>query len=306
MKNQLLYALTLCWPVTVDAQTTDEQNQRCESWEQPIRLGELPQSFIHESSGLAQSRENPDIWYTHNDSGSGAQIHAFNLSGTFLGTTDIVGAQSIDWEAMAAGPCPNAHNSSCLYIGDIGDNDRERASIQIYAIPEPSPGEDIEVITTWNLRYPDEAHDAEALLVHPINGEITLITKAGNGQSHVFAVPQSNESTEQEMTLLADISIFGINSNQRKITGGAWSTNGQQIVLRNYFDALIWNVNPCDPLAHWNQSPTQRVGVGMTRQGEAIAFDRLGNIIITSEGTPMPILQTQCNAYNSVHTSCEN
>lgn len=283
----LLSALLQCW-------CTDSFAQSCESWGSPSALGTLKQPFVHESSGLARSHLHDGVWYTHNDSGSGPEIHAFRLSGEFLGTSTVTGAESIDWEAMATGPCPGQQEQSCIYIGDIGDNAKKRSSIQIYAIPEPSTlGQPASVLATWNLSYPSKARDAEALLVHPETGALTLITKSGEGKSRIMSIPAQPSSQLQSMTQVARVQIKGMVSNQRKITGGDWSPDGQHIVLRSYTDAMIWTVDSCAPLAHW-ELPPDRVYVGITIQGEAIAFDGAETLLVTSEGSPMPILSTRC------------
>jgi hypothetical protein len=56
---------------------------------------------------------------------------------------------------------------------------------------------------------------------------------------------------------------------------------------------MIWTVDSCAPLAHW-ELPPDRVYVGITIQGEAIAFDGAETLLVTSEGSPMPILSTRC------------
>jgi hypothetical protein len=265
----------------------------CASWGQPTLLGSLLERTVHESSGLARSLTRPGVWYTHNDSGTGPEIYAFRLDGTFLGTSQIRGAGSEDWEDMAAGPCPAEPERSCIYIGDIGDNDKERLRVQIHAIPEPEPGEAVDVLATWNLRYPDEAFNAEALLVHPQSGEISLVTKSKKGKSRVFGVPSSPGTEVQEMTLLARVQVEGDHSNLRKITGGDWSPDGRHIVLRSYVMAMLWEVDPVAPQAHWSLPPEQ-IFVGLTQQGESISFDGPQTLLITSEGSPMPIISTRC------------
>jgi hypothetical protein len=279
----------------------DVEAHSCKNWALPERIGLLEEPAVHESSGLAKSWSSPSIWYTHNDSGTGPEIYSFRLDGTFLGTSKVLGAQSIDWEGMAAGPCPGDSDQGCIYIGDIGDNDKKRSDVQIYAIPEPHPGEPVEVLSSWSLLYPGEVYDAEALLVHPLTGEITLISKRKSGKSHVFVVPPTPGPQDQRMTQVARVTIEGAHSNFRKITGGEWSQDGLHIVLRSYGPALIWSVDPCAPLAHWSREP-DTVLVGVTAQGEAISFDGPQSLIVTSEGSPMPIITTRCTDWQPAIT----
>ena len=94
------------------------------------------------------------------------------------------GARAVDWEDIAIGPGPK-RGRWYLYIGDIGDNERRRGEVVVYRVEEPrtaackaesSTGR----ATAIRLRYPDEPHNAR-LLVHPVTGDLYLISKAGNG-----------------------------------------------------------------------------------------------------------------------------
>src|SRR4051812_1120595 len=153
----------------------------------PTRITTIKNDAVNESSGLVASRTSPGAYWTHNDSGDGPFIYAFDARGQSLGTFRVTGASNRDWEDIAAGRGPQP-NRSYLYIGDIGDNDSKRSEIAVYRIPDPQltppdktskkkrprttdPAEPI------RLAYPDGAHDAEALLVHPATGNLYIVTK---------------------------------------------------------------------------------------------------------------------------------
>src|SRR5690606_3425039 len=86
-----------------------------------------------EGSGAAASARTPGRVWTHNDSGDGGLI-ALDERGTVTARVALPGIRIEDWEALAVGPCPAG---SCLFIGDIGDNDAERDRVTIYRTPEP-------------------------------------------------------------------------------------------------------------------------------------------------------------------------
>ena len=95
---------------------------------------------ITEASGLAASRVHPGILYTHNDHGDGPHIYAINASDASLVATLTIGsgAQHIDWEDIAVGPCSQG-GKSCIYIGDIGDiSSRRGNAFDIYRVVEPA------------------------------------------------------------------------------------------------------------------------------------------------------------------------
>src|SRR5215213_4949521 len=102
----------------------------------PVRLAKLEDGAIDESSGVAASRRNPGLFWTHNDSGDGPFLYAFDRAGGKRGTWRVAGARAFDWEDMAAGPGPQA-GQAYLYVGDIGDNDRSRREIVVYRVTEP-------------------------------------------------------------------------------------------------------------------------------------------------------------------------
>lgn len=286
--------------------STKAYGESCKNWQQPQFIAHVHEAVLHESSGLAPSHIQAGVWYTHNDSGTGPELYRFRLDGQFLGTTPIEGADSTDWEAMSAGPCPDGSTERCLYIGDIGDNDKVRQSIQIYAIPEPITGDPVQVMATWNLEYPEKRFNAEALLVHPQTGEMTIVTKNKSGRSRVFGVPKVPSEGTQRLIPLAEVQIDGIQSSFRKVTGGEWHPDGRHIVLRTYTQALLWQVDPCDPLAHWSKPP-QNIMVGLTKQGESIHFQGNDTLLITSEGSPMPLISTHCTNWSPPPSrSCSN
>src|SRR5687767_5426116 len=87
----------------------------------PVLLAHLEDRSIDESSGLIASRRNPDLYWTHNDSGDLPLIFAFDRTGRSRGVWSVSGAYAYDWEDIAYGPGPEP-DRHYLYIGDIGDN----------------------------------------------------------------------------------------------------------------------------------------------------------------------------------------
>ena len=88
----------------------------------------MPVKGLPEASGVAVSRKSTDVLWSHNDSGEPVLI-AVGTDGEPRGRVWIAGAAVEDWEDIEAGPCPGG---SCIYIGDIGDNNAKRGSLTIY------------------------------------------------------------------------------------------------------------------------------------------------------------------------------
>jgi len=274
----------------------------------PATIATLKDKSISESSGLAASRLTRGAYWTHNDSGDGPFVYAFDIRGDSLGVFRIAGAQARDWEDMAAGPGPQGgKGKSYLYIGDIGDNNNARAEIVVYRVAEPAlttatrkftktrPGT-TEPAEAIRLRYPDGAHDAETLLVHPVSGHIYVITKVVMANPAVYeAAPPFIAGKPITMTRIGLVnvpSLFG-----GVITGGSISPDGRRVALCDYFQGyeLVLPAGSANFNDIWKQ---RMVGfdLGKRKQGEAIAYRLDGRALLaTSEGKNASIIQVTRN-----------
>lgn len=268
----------------------------------PARLvAELQNARVSESSGMAASRRNPGLFWTHNDSGSRPEIFLFDREGRDRGTWVLRGATLKDWEDMAAGPGP-IPGEMYLYIGDIGDNSRVRPEIVVYRVPEPpaaSPGRRTAPATAIRLRYPDGPYDAEALLVHPLTADIYIVTKRRTAaESVVFKAAAPHRSrgvqTLKRVALLNIPSQFDLPFLARQITGGSISPDGRSIALTDYFRAYIATAPSGAAFDEvWSQ-PLRPTDVGVRRQGEAITWSLDGRSLwLTSEGSPCPLYEVR-------------
>jgi hypothetical protein len=265
----------------------------------PVQLATLEDPRIDESSGLVASRRNPGLLWTHNDSGDGPFIYALDRAGRSRGTWRVEGAQAIDWEDIAAGPGP-ARGQSYLYAGDIGDNARARDSIVVYRFPEPEiPAEQsgrkearkTEPAEAVRLKYPDGAHNAEALAVHPTNGDLYVITKA-NAEAGVYklAAPFDPKvvNTLSKVATLRGPDFFGT-----LVTGADISPDGRRVALCDYAQGYELTL-PAGAAGFdeiWKQTPVA-VSLGARLQGESVAYRLDGAALLaTSEQTPTPLFE---------------
>ncbi len=234
---------------------------------------------IHESSGVAVSRAHAGTFWTHNDSGDPI-LFAVDAQGRTAGRVRLAGASVEDWEDIALAPCPAG--GDCLYVADIGDNDAERASITVYRVPEPAPGaSESAPATAVRLRYPDGAHDAEALFV--LNGAIHVVTKGESGPIILYRAP-ANAGTGAEATLerVRELSPGKVGRPER-ITGADASPDGRWVVMRTLHEAAFY---PAAELAGTGALSPRRVDLrGLDeKQGEGIGFAPDGSVFVTSEG----------------------
>src|SRR3982751_2335002 len=82
-----------------------------------VVVGNIQSNDVVESSGIAASKCQPGVYWTHNDSGDGPNIYAFNEKGQNLGTFRVSNAQNDDWEDIAEYRDPSG--TCFIYIGDI-------------------------------------------------------------------------------------------------------------------------------------------------------------------------------------------
>ncbi len=275
------------------------QAQNCPDFQGATPLGYANISGLSEASGLAVSRQQADILWTHNDSGHAPVAFAFQSDGTLRAAYTLLGISNRDWEDMSIGPGPVA-GQDYLYLADIGDNAEAQSSITVYrmaepvvpATPAPNP---IQVggATALEFEYPDGAHDAETLMVDPANGDLYILTKdRSGGVSGLYraAYPQSASSTTT-LDHLGNI-VFSGNVLERPATGGDISPSGDAILVRSYASAHLWPRNPGESIAATMQNTPCSLTLIPEPQGEAIAFTADGkNFITLSEGTNQPIYE---------------
>lgn len=266
---------------------------------QAVQLALLEDRRITESSGLVASRRNPGLFWTHNDSGDGPFVYAFDRAGRARGAWRVEGAQALDWEDIAAGPGP-VQGQSYLYAGDIGDNERAREFVVVYRFPEPevpagqADGKEArktEPAEAIRLKYPDGAHNAEALAVHPTTGDLYVITKASaEAVVYKLAAPFDSKAlnTLTKVATLRGPDFFGT-----LITGADISPDGRRAALCDYAQGyeltLPEGSKSFDEI--WKQTPTA-VSLGPRLQGESIAYRLDGAALLaTSEKTPTPLFE---------------
>jgi hypothetical protein len=268
----------------------------------PSKLGFLTHKEINESSGIVASRTTPGLYWTHNDSGDGPFLYAIDERGVHKGVWRVSGATARDWEDIAAGPGPE-RGTNYLYIGDIGDNRGTRAEIKVYRVREPLvtpadakssktnpiPTENAETI---RLRYPDGDYDAEALLVHPVSGNVYIVTKIPLGNPGIYearAPLRVGETTT--MVRVGEISLPGFFGGL--ITGGDISPDGLRVALCDYEQGyeLVLPEAGASFNQIWKQ-PLQAIALGERKQGEAIGYRLDGRALLaTSEGKRAPLTQ---------------
>ncbi len=273
------------------------------NYEAPKINGQIKSADITESSGIAASRCQSNIFWTHNDSGDDAFVFAINGTGDLLGTWKVAEAENIDWEDIAtykdrAGKC-------YIYIGEIGDNKTRRADHSIYRIPEPlvtaasAESSRSAPLTSANAEtvrfaYPDFNQDAETLMIHPKTGEIYVVTKRVSGPAGVYRIKPDFAGLEvQKAELVAEVSVPAVPNGF--LTGGDISPDGRRVIICDYTQAYEFSLPASDADFGniWKQQP-ETIDMGKRRGGESVCYSVYGtSIFATSEGKNPPIIEVR-------------
>ena len=222
---------------------------------------------IVESSGLVVPDGTPGgLVVTTNDSGDSGRVFTVDPgTGSTVGVTAWT-PEPRDVEALApAGP---GH----VWVGDIGDNQHVRESVEVLRVPvgrgrlETSP-------ETYELTYPDGARDAEALVSHPVTGQLFVITK-GVFAGTVYAAPR--RLRQGDANLLEEVGEApGI------VTDATFLPGGGGVVMRTYSSAHLAAFPSWQPVSSW-ELPRQDQGEGIALAGR--------ELLVSSEGSRSRVL----------------
>lgn len=295
----------------------------CKNWSAPAEMGILDHASINESSGLAISRNFENRMYHVNDHGNGPYFIVSDSKGSVLQKVEISGEENsdiADYEDLAVGPCGG---TSCLFIGDIGDNDKARSSIKVIVVEEKQELlQSAAPQSILELRYPDGAHNAEGLAVHP-NGDIYIFTKeegsakkkkvkefedevdgkkkkkkkGGTSEvSQLFvvkkAVWESAKGKPIEMVKVGEIDIATLAGEAGAlVTSFDISADGSKFALLTYKNALEFSFDFSSgqfPAAQtWKAGENfQRLPINPLAKQEALAFTADGSSLIYTTESP--------------------
>lgn len=260
-------ALLLGGPLVVAWLTSpDTSAGPCAVASGPVALPDIP-----ESSGLAVSRRNPGLLWSHNDSGNAAVLFALDTAGRVRGRVSVP-IRTRDWEDISAARCPSG---DCLYIADIGDNKATRRQVQIYRVSEPAAGDSSTASPdVFNATYADGPHNAEAMFVVDMN--LFVITRDRTGIVYRATMPTSGGGD----LIFQPVAQLGLAA----VTDAEAFRDGASVVVRTSHEAVLYRTAD---LIRGNNRPYFRIPIDGFRepQGEGIAIDG-GMLYLSSEGGP--------------------
>ena len=284
-----------------EASSLAVSDARSSDYERPVMVGRIETPEVKESSGLAVSKCQPNVLWTHNDAGNDAYIYGMTAEGKHLGAWKVQNAQNTDWEDIES--FKDGTGKCFLLIGDIGNNEEDRTELTVYRIPEPavqasgtSPTGKGPLQTdpaeTLKFSYVDSRNNAETLLVHPQTSDIYILTKTENGPAGIHKItPAFGNAAPVKTEKIGDISLPA--KPEGLITGGSISADGSRVILcdvqNGYEFKLADGQGSFDVI--WKQKPVV-VNLGDRKQGEGVSYSADGtSIYASSEKKNAPLFQ---------------
>ena len=265
-----------------------------------VGVATLP-AALSEASGIVRDPRRHDLFWIHNDGGHETLLFGVDTTGAVLTTVRVEGAENRDMEDAAIG---RWGEDWCLYLGDIGDNRRRRASVRVDVVPLPDlravptgdPGSDspeigqvLTPIASWELEYPDRRRNSESLIVDDARRQLVVITKSRDSGPVVYYLDldeaEDGDGSPKLLTRVGGIAGPIGRSTAQMVTGADLSPDGSTLALRSYASLFLvpWSgVTAIDTTAVPYSLP---LFTALEPQGEGIAWGTDGTVLyLASEG----------------------
>ncbi len=228
----------------------------------------LPSNLVNEASGVADSRSMQGNVWVQEDGDNPNLLHQFSHSGEYKGNIQMP-FPNRDWEDISIGIGPES-GKNYIYLAEIGDNSAVYNN-QYYIFRFVEPRTLSEKITNFDrisFQYPDGSRDAECILLDPATKDIYIVTKREfNVRIYQLPYPQSTNEI-QTAKFIQSIPLLAI-------TSGGISSDGKEIVLRNYDAIYYWYRKEGESIATTlARNRDKLLPYAKEQQGEGFCFDK--------------------------------
>ena len=276
----------------------------------PEPTGVLP-AGLREASGLAVSRRDPGMLWTHGDSGGEPVLEAMEIDGTARVRVRVAGVKNVDWEDLDSF---ELDGKAWLLIADTGDNKAGRGECSLLIVEEPdpaklAPGGERVVPVAWKIPviYPDGPRDVEAVAVDAKEGRVYLLAKRTTPHG-LYALPLRPTPPGRPMAPMervGEMPAFPAAEGAEALlptpggayrpqpTGMDFAADGSAAVIVTYGDVLVYSRNGDEPWTSALAREPRRLAPHGLMQAEAVCFgDAAGReVYVTSEGNGASLLR---------------
>lgn len=266
---------------------------------------------VRETSGLAASRRDPRMLWTHNDSGGRPVLHAVEPNGARRGNLRLSGVTNRDWEDLASF---TLDGRAWLLVADVGDNASRRTDCALHIVEEPDPAvlsplDETPASVTWTIpvRYPDGPRDVEAVAVDARAGLVYLLAKrtaphglytlplrppADGVTPDAMPVAQFPNSSIPQPTATQNLMPIATGRFRAQPTGMDFAADGSAAVIVSYGDMLLFPRRASESWAAALLHPPIVLAPHGLMQAEGVAFGADSRTIyVSSEGADSGIMR---------------
>ncbi|MCA0152035.1 hypothetical protein [Winogradskyella vincentii] len=238
----------------------------CTSFGKLELLGDLPNSFKEASA--SEIIPNSNLIWVIEDSGNENVLYGLETTGEISKHITLNEATNIDWEDITADEYGN------IYIGDFGNNNKNRTSFQIYKVYNKELENSTAKAHTIQFTLPAdiEPKDFEAFFVHK---DIFYLFSKEHKIFNVFTVP--NAVGTHTATY---ISSFELEGKDTRVTSADISFDGKSVVLLNH--KRLWKYTNYEGSDFFSGSK-EKLTFKHNSQKEGICFQNDSTLIITDE-----------------------
>jgi hypothetical protein len=238
-------------------------------------------AVVEESSGLVRSALDPELFWTHNDSGDDPILYGIDPGGALVTTVAVTGAGAVDWEDIEAAPCDEGH---CLYIADIGDNAAERDHVTIYRIPEPARRDTVSApAEAFHFRFPGGPRDAEGLFMAG-DGQLHMVNKGRQEEIALYRIPRPLRAGKT-VTLERVRDLFPEpQDTDDRVTAATATPDGRWVGIRTYRTLYIYRADALVEGAAVGPAVVDLTHLDEA-QGEGLAMADDGRVWLSSEAS---------------------
>ncbi len=234
-----------------------------------------------EVSGMVKSKQLPNVFWVHGDSGTEPRIYMIDADGELAGGKKykghkLDGIRNNDWEDIAVDDEGN------IIVADIGNNCKCREDLSLIFLEEPnSSDKEIQKTMVYPIVYPSKEGFLNRVFKSTPNAEavfyldtVFILTKEEGGRDTRLLKLQNPK--EDETNTLIEVEEFDFDS---EVTGADVSPDKQHLAVLTY--QSVW-VFPVDGTPSFFDGDVQWLRF-RANQVESIAFHNNKTLIIAEE-----------------------